>query len=64
MLADLGRSGLETVVAPLFVGGRRQMLAEAVADRTSRRCPTPVGTDVWLQILGNGGVEETDDALR
>ena len=29
-----------------------------------RRCPTPVGTDAWLQVLGLGGNEEVSEALR
>jgi hypothetical protein len=64
VLAELGRDGLEAVLAPLFVGGRRQVLAGVAAHPTARRCPTPVGTDAWLRVLGDGAAEEADEALR
>jgi hypothetical protein len=33
-------------------------------DPSSRRCPTPVGSDGWLHLLGTGGVEDHVEALR
>jgi hypothetical protein len=35
-----------------------------VTDAVPRRCPTPVRTDAWFEVLGTGGFEETDEALR
>ena len=63
VLGELLSSGLGTTVAPLFRGGRRLALGELVTDAAPRRCPTPVGTDAWFEVLGTGGFEETDEAL-
>jgi hypothetical protein len=63
VLGELSGSGLGTTLTPLYVGGRRLALGELVTDAAPRRCPTPVGTDAWLEVLGTGGVEETDEVL-
>jgi hypothetical protein len=34
-----------------------------LTDPKPRRCPTPVGTDAWLRLLGEGGLELHDEAL-
>jgi hypothetical protein len=39
-------------------------VAALLTDPRSRHCPTPVATDPWLRILGHGGSEEIDEALR
>jgi Replication-relaxation len=64
VLGNLSDVGLGATLAPLFQGGRRLALGDLVTDPVPRRCPTPVGTDAWLQILGTGGAEETGEALR
>lgn len=64
VLDQLSAGGLAAVVAPLFVGGRRATLGELLIDATARRCPTPVGTEAWLEVLSSGGSEDTDGALR
>jgi hypothetical protein len=64
VLRELTGSGLASEVVPLFPGGRRLALGDLVTDPVARRCPTPVGTDAWLQGLGTGGFEESDEALR
>ncbi len=64
VLGELSGVGQGTTLAPLFQGGRRHALAELAIDPVPRRCPTPVGTDAWLQVLGYGGSEEADEALR
>ena len=64
VLGELSGVGPGTTLAPLFQGGRRRALAELVTDPAPRRCPTPVGTDAWLHVLGYGGTEEIDEALR
>jgi hypothetical protein len=48
----------------MFVGDVRTTLGNLVRDPTPRRCPTPVGTDAWLEVLGYGCAEETDEALQ
>jgi hypothetical protein len=64
VLGELSGAGLETIVVPLFAGGHRATLRELITAPVPRPCPTPVGTDGWLQILGDGSAEETDEALR
>jgi hypothetical protein len=64
VLDDLSDAGLAAAVAPLFLGGRRYALGDLVTDPIPRRCPTPVGSDAWLQVLGTGGAEETNETLR
>ena len=63
-LGELRVAGLACAVAPLFAGGRRLALGDLVTDPAPRRCPTPVGTEAWLEVLGYGGAEETNEALR
>lgn len=63
VLAELCGAGLTATVVPLFGGGRRVSLGELITDPTPRRCPTPVATDGWLRVLGDGADEETDEAL-
>ncbi len=64
VLGELGQAGLATTAASLFVGGHRTTLGDLIVDRTPRRCPAPVCTEGWLKVLGYGGDEETDEALR
>jgi hypothetical protein len=39
-------------------------LALLAADPTARRCPTPIGTREWLELLASGGGEDLGKALR
>jgi hypothetical protein len=64
VLGELKAHGLDAMVAPLHVGGQRMAVGALLADPRPRRCPTPVATDAWLRILGYGGGEEIDEALR
>jgi hypothetical protein len=64
VLGELRNAGHQALVSPLSIGGRRRALGELVADAAPRRCPTPVGTDTWLRLLGEGGDEEIDEALE
>jgi hypothetical protein len=64
VLGEISSTGLASNSVPLFQGGPRLALGELVTDPLPRRCPTPVATDAWLQVLGYGGDEETDEALR
>jgi hypothetical protein len=42
----------------------RRPLRSLLDDPRPRRCPTPVGSDAWVQLLGSGGGEHLDEALR
>lgn len=64
VLRDLGQRALQAVAAPLFLAGHRTTVSELLSDLSPRRCPTPVGSDDWLRVLGDGGAEETHEALR
>jgi hypothetical protein len=64
VLGELTSAGPGTTLAPPFAGGRRLAIGDLVTDPAPRRCPTPAGTDTWLHILGTGGAEETEEALR
>jgi hypothetical protein len=64
VLGELRADRLSAIAAPLCVGGQRMAVAALLTDPRSRRCPTPVATDPWLRILGHGGSEEIDEALR
>jgi hypothetical protein len=64
VLGELSAAGLATAVTRMFVGDVRTTLGNLVCAPTPRRCPTPVGTDAWLEVLGYGGAEETDEALQ
>ena len=64
VLGELSGAGLTTTLIPLFTAGRRTAIGELVTDPLARRCPTPVATDAWLQVLGDGAAEETVEAMR
>ena len=63
-LPELRTRGLDARVVALNPNVARTTLGALLADPTSRRCPTPVGTDAWLQVLGLGGNEDFTEALR
>lgn len=64
VLADLDASGIDAPVVPVGRAGERQPLRSLLDDPRPRRCSTPVGSDVWVQLLGSGGGEDLDEALR
>ncbi|TMD27871.1 MAG: hypothetical protein E6I94_09150 [Chloroflexi bacterium] len=64
VLGELRAHGLSAIAVPLHVGGQRMSVATLLTDPRPRVCPTPVATDDWLRILGYGGGEEIDEALR
>jgi hypothetical protein len=64
VLPELGTHGLDTGVVALNPNVARTTLGALLVDSTPRRCPTPVGTDAWLQVLGLGGNEDFTEALR
>ena len=63
VLGDLGAKGVAAPVVSFTAGAGRQTLATILGDRRRRTCPTPVGSDAWVELLAAGGVEELDEAL-
>jgi hypothetical protein len=63
VLPELRAKGLDAPILSLTVGARRSTLGALLTDPHSRRCPTPVGSDAWLRLLGGGGIEDDDEAL-
>ncbi len=64
VLPELRTRGLDAGVVALNPNVARTTLGALLVDSTPRRCPTPVGTDAWLQVLGLGGDEDFTEALR
>ncbi len=64
VLPDLRTRGLDAGVVALNPNVPRTTLGALLVDPTPRRCSTPVGTDAWLRVLGYGGHEDFDEALR
>jgi protein involved in plasmid replication-relaxation len=60
----LSAHGLETPAWSLRGLGALRPLRALVADPSPRRCPTPVGSRAWLDVLGTGGGEDLNEALR
>jgi hypothetical protein len=63
LLPDLWAHGYDAPIRGLTAEPRRSVLRGLLADPKPRRCPTPVGTDAWLRLLGEGGLEFHDEAL-
>ena len=63
LLPDLWAHGYDAPIRALTAEPRRSVLRGLLADPKPRRCPTPVGTDAWLRLLGEGGLELHDEAL-
>ena len=64
VLPELRTRGLDASVIALNPNVARTTLGALLVDPTPRRCSTPVGTDAWLRVLGYGGHEDFDEALR
>jgi len=64
VLPELRSRGLETGLVAVNPSVPRTTLGALLVDATPRRCPTPVGTAAWLQVLGLSGHEDFDEALR
>jgi hypothetical protein len=63
VLGDLGAKGVGAPLVSFTAGAGRQTLASILRDQRRRTCPTPVGSDAWVELLASGGVEELDEAL-
>ena len=64
VLAVLDASGIDAPIVPVGSAGEWRSLRSLLDDPRPRRCPTPVGSDAWVQLLGSGGGEDLDEALR
>ncbi len=64
VLPELRTRGLDASVIALNPNVPRTTLGALLVDPTPRRCPTPLRTDAWLQVLGLGGHEDFTEALR
>ncbi len=64
VLPDLRAKGLAAPLVALNPRVPRTTVGSLLVDPTPRRCPTPVGSDGWLRLLGHGGVEDHAEALR
>lgn len=63
-LGLLTSHALDTPVWALGSAEAPRPLRSLVVDRLPRRCPTPVGSRAWLDLLGSGGGEDFGEALR
>lgn len=63
-LPDLSASGLDAMAWSLGAPRSSQPLHCLASDRLPRRCPTPVGSRAWLELLATGGGEDLREALR
>ena len=64
VLPDLRAMGLAAPLVALNPSVSRTTVGGLLVDPASRRCPTPVGSEAWLRLLGTGGVEYHAEALR
>lgn len=64
VLADLEGAGLDAQIAQVGRAGESQPFRSILDDPGPRQCPTPVGSDAWVRLLGSGGGEDLDEALR
>jgi hypothetical protein len=63
VLDELRTAGLGARTQPVGWSGEAVSLEAVIADPRLRCCPTPVGSQGWIRLLGSGGAEETNEAL-
>jgi hypothetical protein len=63
VLDDLEVIGTGAPVISFSAHAGRNTLATILRDPRRRTCPTPVGSDAWVELMASGGVEELDEAL-
>lgn len=63
-LPEVAATGLDAAVWSLGAAHDRRPLHTLATDRLPRRCPTPVGSRAWLELLATGGGEDLSEALR
>jgi hypothetical protein len=62
-LAALRSRRLAAGLVGLGASGRQATIEALLVPAAARRSRTPVGSDAWLRLLGEGGVEETEDVV-
>jgi hypothetical protein len=62
-LAVLRARHLSAPVLPIDAAQSARMLRELLREQRMRHSGAPVGSDGWLRILGEGGVEDYDSML-
>ena len=63
-LPELRLAGADAIVTPVACRGEPRPLLAVLDDPRPRRCPTPVGSDEWVELLATGGGEDVSEALR
>lgn len=64
VLPELRDAGAEAIATPVACRGEPRPLLAVLDDPRPRRCPTPVGSDEWVELLATGGGEDVSEALR
>ncbi len=64
VLDELRALGLRAPTHPIGWSGGAVALEAIVTDPRDRGCATPVATPSWVRLLGSGGAEDADEALR
>lgn len=64
ILTELQAVGADAAAIPVSWRGEARPLIAVADDPRPRRCPTPVGTEAWINLLGTGGGEDLREALR
>ncbi len=64
VLPELRPLGASAEAIPVGWAGEPRRLIAVLDDPRSRRCPTPIGTEAWINLLATGGGEDLSEALR
>jgi hypothetical protein len=64
VLPELRDAGADAIATPIACRGEPRPLIAILDDPRPRRCPTPVGSDEWVELLATGGGEDVSEALR
>ncbi|MGH2379662.1 MAG: replication-relaxation family protein [Candidatus Limnocylindria bacterium] len=64
VLPELRDVGAYATAMPVACRGEPRPLLAVLDDPRPRRCPTPVGSDEWVELLATGGGEDVSEALR
>lgn len=64
ILPELQAVGADAPAIPVGWRGESRTLIVVPDDPRPRRCPTPVGTEAWVNLLATGGGEDLREALR
>ena len=64
VLPELRLAGADAIATPVACRAEPRPLLAVLDDPRPRRCPTPVGSDEWVELLATGGGEDVSEALR